>query len=126
LPGEARSRAAFDALMPGNDAARPVGRPLPNSDLTRQLRQLRYQLLELGLRPNATGARAHVSLRTDRKQAPLVPARGGRLCDPRLNCGSIGADVRVVDDFAPFRDLSLDAGAELLGSIGDGSKAQCL
>src|SRR4029077_13943405 len=59
-------------------------------------------------------------------QAPLVPARGARLCDPRLNRGSIGADVRVVDDFAPFRDLTLDAGAELLGSIGDGSKAQCL
>ena len=44
----------------------------------------------------------------------------------RLERGSIGADVRVVDDLAPFCDLGLDAGAELVGRVGDRSEAQCL
>src|SRR5262249_62169962 len=39
---------------------------------------------------------------------------------------SIGSDVRVVDDFAPLRDLGLDARAELIGRIGDGSETQTL
>src|SRR5260370_8402465 len=43
-----------------------------------------------------------------------------------LNRRSLRADVRVVDDFAPFGDLRPDARAKLLGRIGDRGKPQRL
>src|SRR6478672_3302949 len=63
-----RVHARFTARYARQRRGEAGGRSPPSSDLTRPLRQLRYQLLEVGLRPNASGAGTHVSLRADRKR----------------------------------------------------------
>src|SRR5205823_7401212 len=67
-----------------------------------------------------------------RSLTPRAQSRGGQarsLCTAAfsaLNRGSLRADVRVVDDFAPFGDLRPDARAELVRRIADRRKPQRL